>query len=290
MKEEEKKNNIFAIIIFLIILILLGIFLYARYVGTKGLIVKEYKIGSENLPASFNGLKIAHFSDFHLGKTTDIEDIEKLVNKINILKPDLIFFTGDLISLNKNITSKEENKIIELLSKLEATVGKYSIKGDIDYDTKSFDNIMLSSNFIVLENSFELIYSNGLTPIFLGGISSPMKKNIDLESTFSYFSSEEELYKATYKIILTHEGDIIKDILKYDQNIDLILGGNSLNGSIVIPYYGQLFLPKGSNHFYAPYYEENQTKIFISSGVGTYKYKLRLFNKPSFNFYRFKSL
>lgn len=290
MKEEEKKNNIFAIIIFLILLILLGIFLYARYIGTKGLIVKEYKIESENLPASFNGFKIIHFSDFLFGKTTDIEDLENLVNKINILKPDLIFFTGDLISLDKNITSEEENKIIELLSKLEATVGKYSIKGDIDYDTKSFDNIMTSSNFIILENNFELIYSNGLTPIFLGGVSSPIKKDVDLESTFSYFSSEEELYKATYKIILTHEGNIIKDILKYDQSIDLILGGNSLNGSVVIPYYGQLFLPKGSTHYYAPYYEEGQTKIFISSGIGTYKHKLRLFNKPSFNFYRFKSL
>ncbi len=291
MKEDEKKNNVFAIIAFFIVVIFLGIFSYARYVGTKGLVVKEYKIESTNLPDSFNGFKLVHFSDFHLGRTTVIEDLEKLVNQMNILKPDLIVFTGDLIASNKNITSEEESKMIELLSSLEFTVGKYAVKGNTDYDTKEFDKIMYDSNFNVLENSFDLIYSKGLTPIFLGGVSSPMKKDVNLETVFSYFSStEEELYKASYKIILTHEGDVTTDILKYDSTVDLILGGNSLNGSVVIPYYGQLFLPKGSQQYYAPHYEVGKTQIFISSGLGTDTHKFRLFNKPSFNFYRFKSL
>ncbi len=290
MKEKENKNNIFAIIIFIIILIFLGIFLYARYIGTNGLIVKEYKIESENLPASFNGIKLVHFSDFHLGRTTTIEDLEEMINQVNILKPDLIIFTGDLISSYKNVTEEEKSKIIEILNDLEFTIGKYAIKGNVDYN-ETFDNIMSNSNFIVLENNFELIYSNGLTPIFLGGISSPIKKDINLETVFSYFSSiEEELYKANYKIILTHEGDVIEDIIKYDSTVDLILGGHSLNGSVIIPYYGQLFLPDGSRNYYAPYYKVNQTQIFISSGIGTDKHKFRLFNKPSFNFYRFKSL
>lgn len=291
MKEETKKTNIFGIIIFLLIIIILGIFLFSRYVGTKGLIIKEYKIESKDLPSSFNGIKIVQFSDIYLGNTTTIDDIKSMVEKINILKPDLVFFTGNLLSVNKMITSEEKSEIIEAFNNIYNTLGKYAVKGNLDYDKSDITDILTTSNFKLLDNSFELVYSNGLTPIFLGGISSYLKKDVNLDSVFSYYSSEEEvLYKANYKIILTHEGDVIDDILKYNSKINLILSSNSLNGLIVIPYYGQIFIPEGSKKYYAPYYKKDNTEIYVSSGIGTDDHKFRLFNKPSFNFFRLKSL
>ena len=77
-----KKN----IIIITIIIFLISSFLYvwARYVETKGLNVKEYKI-STNISDNFNGLKIVHFSDLHYSSTVNKSELKKIVDKIRFL-------------------------------------------------------------------------------------------------------------------------------------------------------------------------------------------------------------
>ena len=43
------------------------------------------------------------------------------------------------------------------------------------------------------------------------------------------------------------------------------------------------------NKYFLDYYDKDNIKLYVSSGIGTKKYNMRLFNKPSFNFYRLKS-
>ena len=65
---------------FFIIVLFTSIFLYSKYLGTKGLKVKEYSIINSNIPESFYGLKIIHISDIHYKVTTTKSDLEKIVN------------------------------------------------------------------------------------------------------------------------------------------------------------------------------------------------------------------
>ena len=92
-----------------------------------------------------------------------------------------------------------------------------------------------------------------------------------------------------YKILLTHFPDNIDTILNTNNNINLILSGHSLNGSINIPYLKKLFLPPNAKKYYEPYYKINNTNIYISNGIGVDKINFRLFNHPSINFYRIKN-
>jgi predicted MPP superfamily phosphohydrolase len=292
LKEENvKKNNLFIVIIFFLIVIFLLLFLYARKSATKGLIVKEYKVESSVLPTYFSGLKIVHFSDIYYDSTVNLSDIKHLVEKINVLKPDLIFFTGDLFKKNKKIKEEEINSITEIIGKLDAKLGKYAIKGDLDYNIETYNQIMESSGFKVLENSYELIYNEGLEPMFLCGLGSKLKESHDISKCYEYYAANENNEnKAKYKIFLIHEGDSAVDVISTDPEVNLILGGNSLGGLVNIPYYGELFIPEGSQKYYSSHYKENNTEIYISSGLGTDEKRVRLFNKPSFNFYRLKSL
>ena len=60
-KDVEKKDKHILLNIFIILfLILIVCFLYARYISTTGLIVKEYKVSSNKIPENFNGVKIVH--------------------------------------------------------------------------------------------------------------------------------------------------------------------------------------------------------------------------------------
>jgi predicted MPP superfamily phosphohydrolase len=91
-------------------------------------VVKE-KIKINNLPSSFNGMKIVQISDMHLGSWALEKPLEQAVAMINEMKPDLILFTGDLV----NFSTKEAFRFENTLSKLEARLGIYSILGNHDY-------------------------------------------------------------------------------------------------------------------------------------------------------------
>jgi hypothetical protein len=201
------------------------------------------------------------------------------------LKPDIIVFTGDLVAKNKKISSKEIDFLSESLGKMDASIGKYAIKGDSDYSLNSFEDIMNSSNFTILSNSYEEVYYKDDNNIYIVGFPSMEKDTIDLEEAFKFYNDENR----KFILVLVHEGNTISKIDSSTYEVDLILGGHSLNGSVIIPYYGSLFIPDDSSKYYAPEYEKGITKVFISSGIGTNEYPYRFMNKPSFNLIRLKS-
>lgn len=284
--EEEKKRHFFLNLLIIFILLLIGLYLYARFYEPRNLKVKEYRISSKELPTSFSGIKIVHISDIYFGNTTHIENLDKVVEKINILKPDLVLFTGNLFGNN----IKKAESVTKSLSKIDSTLGKYAVKGNKDY-VLEFDTIMESSGFKILKNEYELIYNEGLTPIFICGLNSSLKEEVNLNNCLNYYKDKvEDLYTPKYKIFMVHEGDTSNKILDSDIEVNLILSGNSLNGTINIPYYGPLIIPKGSKEYFSPHYKRENTEIYISSGIGTDKYPYRLFNPSSFNLYRLKSL
>ena len=94
-------------IIFLVILIIATLFILLRYIGNMGIKVKEYKIINNNI-GNFYGLKIVHVTDLHYGMTNE-KKLKKLVKEINLTKPDIVLFTGDLVDKNT-----EYNKEIDL--------------------------------------------------------------------------------------------------------------------------------------------------------------------------------
>lgn len=272
---EPKKKHIFRKIFFVLLLIIILIVIYARYVGTSGLIIKEYSLNN-GIPKSFSGLKIAHFSDVHYGRTTNFEDFKKLINEINLTKPDIIIFTGDFIDKDINASKDEITKIKDELSKLESTYGKYYVSGNHDIKLKNYNEIFDFAGFINLDDKYDIIYSKNNDSILITGISY----NSDLKYL-------EELYKQnlpSYKINIMHTPDTYNDIKKYNYN--LVLAGHSHNGQINIPFYGAIYTPKGAKDYYKPYYKLENTDFYISSGIGTSNYNFRLFNRPSFNLYR----
>ena len=273
-------------------LIILGIgllvFLYALFIGSKGLKVKEYKIEVENLTKEYHGLKIAHISDIHYDESLNKNELEKIKDAINLLKPDIIVFTGDIVTFNLNQEQIEE--VSKIMSEMKATIGKYAIKGNHDYDFKKWELLFENSGFINLNDTYEVIYKNESTPIVISGISTNLygTKNIKdkIEPIYTYLNSfgENNINEPIYSILLLHEPDFIEEI---DYNkFDLVLSGHSHNGQVRLPFIGAIYTPVGSKKYYDEYYRIDNTDLYISSGIGTTYLNVRLFNKPSFNFYR----
>lgn len=284
-KEEKKSGKLLSIFLFLIIIVV-TIFLYAKYRGIKGLIVKEYRVESEILTSNFSGLKIVHFSDLLYKSTVDKDDVKNLVNRINELKPDIVVFTGDLINKNAKITNEDIEFLETELESISAKIGKYAVYGDEDYSVESYKTIMEKGKFKILNNSYDEIFYKNNDSMFIVGLPSSLKEEVKLEEAFNFYKEDE---KRKYIIVLVHDGKTIKFLDESTYEVDLVLGGHSLNGSIVIPYYGGIFIDDGSYKYYQEHYSKGITNIYISSGIGTNKYPYRIFNKPSFNLYRLKA-
>ncbi len=252
------------------------IFLYGMFFETKKLIVKEYKVTNEKV-ASNHGLKVVHLSDIHYGFSFTNIELNNLINKINELEPDIIFFTGDLVDDGADI---DEDELINSLNNLKANLGKYYISGNHDLKD-NIDDIYFKSNFINLNNDYKILYHN--EPFIISGISSLSSSGSITEKTDS-FDTNITQYENLYSILLIHEPDIVNEI--NTDNYDLILAGHSHGGQVRIPLLGKLYTPVGAKDYYDEYYKLNSTDLYISSGVGTTSIDVRLFNKPSLNLYR----
>ena len=248
-----KKKIIIASIIF--VLLIISTILYSHFIGTKGLIINEYQVVNEKLPESFNGLKIVHFSDMYYGTTFKEKDLKKLVKKINEYNPDIVVFSGNLVS---NEAIKTE-KVINELNKIEAKLGSFYVSGNKDNDKSSM--ILNKTNFINLDNTNKLIYYKGNNPINLIGYGK------EVVNEFDY-----------YTILFTHDPENSKKI-----NSNLVLAGKTMGGLIRLPIKRDIF---GDNSYKTNYIKEKNKDIYISYGLGTNEFEFRLFNHPSINVYR----
>ena len=266
-----------------VILILIGIILYARFIGTMGFDTKEYTIYDDELPSGFDGIKIVHFSDLHYNRAINNAKVDKIIEEINFINADIVVFTGDLIDKDMNLNDSDFEYLTNAFKKINAKYGKFSILGNHDYD--EMDKVLSvfnNSGFKYLENSYEIIYNDKNEKIFIGGIGNVSYNLDNIDKTMEYFNSNDDI---DYKVVLLHEPDISDKIVE-DYNVSLILAGHSHNGQVRLPIIGALYTPPGSKQYYDEHYIIDGTNLYISSGIGVSTINYRFWNRPSINFYR----
>lgn len=264
-------------VLIIIVIILLLLFLYGHFVEPNLLKVEEYNITSESIASSFDGFKIIHFSDLLYNENSNEKQLSQIITKINEQNPDIIIFTGDLISQDYKLNDKEEENLISFLSKLDCTLYKYAVIGDNDEkNIDTYKTILDKANFKLLNDNYEYIFYKDNNPIKLIGLTNA--NNLD------ELLKNEKNITPIYTIMATHIPDTIKDI-KLD-NIDLGLAGHYLGGYLTIPFYGSIINKDGAKYYHNNYYIKDNTSIYISNGLGNNKFAFRLFNKAKINLYR----
>ena len=280
IEKEERNEKIKKItkktlwIVIPTIIVFIVIFIILRFIGNIGINVREYAVYKDNLPSEFEGFKIVQFSDIHYNNSSSISTIKKLVNIINKTKPDIVIFTGDLIDSDYQIDDPTLETIMNEFNNINATIGKYAIKGEEDKDlfNKVFDN----SNFKILENTVEKIY--------LGNSS------IDLLTVDETYTKDmiKGYNEESFTISIIHKPDLTDRIMN-DFKTELIFAGHSHNGQIVLPLIGALMRKEGAKKYPSSHYTIKNTDLYVSGGLGNSKYNFRLFNHPSINFYRLRT-
>ena len=201
----------------------------------------EFKIIRENikfphLPDEFTGFKIVQISDMHLGSWASKKPLQRAVDMINELDPDLILFTGDLV----NYATNEAIGYEDVLSQLRAKNGVYAILGNHDYGNyvtwpskeAKQENMEQLYNFFddvgwkLLNNENEIIEKASGKLALIGvenwGANPRFPKYGDLDKAI--LGSED----ADIKILMTHDpSHWEKVVVPGNYDIDLSLSGHT---------------------------------------------------------------
>lgn len=97
--------------------------------------VKHIDLILPNLPKSFDGITIAQISDIHAGSLYHQTAVKRGVDMLLAQKPDIIFFTGDLV----NDFASEMEDYLSIFNKIKAPLGTFSILGNHDYGEYHFN-------------------------------------------------------------------------------------------------------------------------------------------------------
>jgi len=266
------KRIIINIIKWLIILsiVVAGMVIYSFKIEPKRLVTKEYEL--ELTSGGESSLRVVQFSDVHLGPNYSLEQLEKLVVKINGLQPDVIAFTGDLMDVPSQF--EDRSKISAILGKLSSKYGNYAVWGNHDRGgggVKFYEDIMNTSGFKLLTNESSTIELENGKVVNIIGLDEAMLGNPDIPKAYSGTSNQG------MNLLILHQPDLIEDV-GYD-NIDVALAGHSHGGQVDVPLIGPIYTPPLAEKYTKGLYELGIHKyLYVNSGIGTTRIPVRFWN------------
>ena len=248
--------------------------------------VKKIKLTLKNLPEEFEGLKIVQISDIHTGSFLDTTHLQEAFDLILAQKPDIIFFTGDLV----NDVASETIGFEDVYKRLKAPLGVFSTLGNHDYgDYTTWENteakkanleqlkrVHKEAGWKLLMNENHLIERNGQQLAIIG------IENWGANLRFPKYGKLDQAVvgteNAAVKLLLSHdpshwEGDVIP---KYP-NIDVMFAGHTHGMQFGVEIPGFKWSP--AQYFYkqwAGLYENGKQQLYVNRGLGFIGYPGRV--------------
>jgi hypothetical protein len=217
------------------------------------------ELSVDGLPVRLDGLRIAHLSDFHLGRPSrGAVAVRRAVAWVRQRRPDLVVVTGDLLS-----HPRARGTLDELLAGLDAHVvlGNHDVAVTRDPFSKPAELTGLPATLLLDESRTVRVRGEHVQ---IAGVAPRLNA-----------APPEPDRTVGMRILLSHYPTLRAD------GYQLVLSGHMHAGQIVFPYPGgKLRLA----HLRAPLtegvYRERGVALHVSPGLGTTFLPFRFFARP----------
>ena len=254
--------------------------IYSMYLALKRpeVIKTEIKI-KNNLPKSINKLRCVVLSDIHVSGLIGKKRMEKLAQDVNVLNPDIIFITGDLMDGSLNQLKKE----IAPLGTLIAKYGIYYITGNHEYYSGPQNwkqHFSDKFRWKVISNSSHTVRVNDLFINILGIEDRhwlsyekiPRKLDKRLQQAVHHLEQHGASKDHTLNILLAHQPKDAK-LLEQFPFIDLQISGHTHGGQI---WPLQYIVKKDQKYVRGLYQINERQQIYVNQGTGFWGPPMRL--------------
>ena len=303
-KKTFKAIRLFAFGMVFVCLAAAVILVLGNYVGNRNFRETFYNVSSIKVDSN---LRVIQLSDLHTASFG--KDNEKLLERIEALKPDIIICTGDMVNSAKNDLSFAK----DLGGKLSKIAPSYYVYGNNEVETiydiplnekeldkkfgfnkdnrdetallkikDTFEEELEKAGIKVLKNEKDTIKVKTMTVDVYGVLNS------NPSSFWSY--SEKAFLNYVYentdnvKITAVHEPFIFQDFTPEYWG-DLLVCGHTHGGMVRVPIFGPLYteedglLPERNGRFVYGRYDAAGSPLIVSSGLDNSSV-LRINNQP----------
>jgi predicted MPP superfamily phosphohydrolase len=262
-----------------ILLFLGGTGFYAVEIEPNTLSVTRINIVNKQVKQSFNGLKIVQFSDTHLGPDFTVDQLQALVDRIHLLQPDIVVFTGDLMDQYNEYGSQNREQAQKVLASIKAPLGKFAVYGNHDRGgggNRVYKRYMEGAGFIVLVNEVHTLTSAAGEKLTLAGLDDFLLGKPQIKHTLQSLRTED------FNLLLVHEPDTADRFTDYP--VDLQLSGHSHGGQFRIPFLKPMITTSLADTYIEGKYtlqgKMRPLTLYVNRGIGTTRLPLRLFARP----------
>lgn len=252
-----------------------GLALYSGEIERHWVEVSHRDVYLPGLSAAFDGIRIAQISDIHMDEFTEPFFLRHVIDRINQIKPDAIFITGDFVTstmvMDVGTTRFARGaawQCANILNGLEckalyASLGNH----DINVGAKQVSAALVANGITVLRNAC-LPIERGGGRIWLAGLDDPLEgnPNPDLAIPASIRNKPNEPV-----VLLCHAPDYADHLLTQPagQAVALMLSGHSHGGQIRLPLLGALVLPPLARKYVKGWFQLGRMQLHVNRGIGT---------------------
>jgi hypothetical protein len=204
------------------LLISLGVNTYG-YFEAKNIRIENITIKSAKIPESSSKIRIVQISDVHIGLIVRNERLQRMVEELKKLEPDVVVSTGDLVDGQLNNLEGPT----ALLREIHPRLGKFAITGNHEFyaGIRQSVDFMRDTGFVVLRG--EGVNVAGV--INIAGVDDPAGARYGLSSGVSEHLMLSILSGKYFTLLLKHQPVVNGAVSGL---FDLQLSGHTHGGQI----------------------------------------------------------
>lgn len=268
------------------------LFIYSIFVTRTDYNIKEVKLHYDNLPAGFDGYRIAFISDIHIGTMLDaeseLEDIFRMVNEAGV---DAVLFGGDMVNVHH---SEVDGNIMNMFSSLKPRDGVFMVLGnhdtgaymknsteaERDSNMDSLKHKMQRAGWVVLRDCTAYIH-RGVNSIAITGIDFneqllKYKHSLDAVNGVDLSHIYNNVDDSVFNITISHLPQLWHSLCNNGYS-DLTLSGH------IHAMQMKIFSFSPARLMYKEWsglYENENGKLYINDGIGCVGYLARFGARP----------
>ncbi|OOM78520.1 putative metallophosphoesterase [Clostridium puniceum] len=262
-REILKKVYLNGVSVFIIVFIIVGFGIW----NAQNKVVTNYEVNIEKKAGEIKSLNVVMISDVHMGIGIKENGVDKMVDSINELNPDIVLFCGDIFDENTSTTLKEYSR--EVFKKIKSKYGVYDITGNHEYgagDLSETISYFKDGNVKFLQDEQIEVADS----FYVVGRNDPASKRITGEGMKPLAEILKDVDKSFPIIVLNHRPEQLDEAEV--ENVDLQLSGHTHKGQI---FPGNLVTGYLNEKDYG-YLKKDNFNLIVSSGYGTWGPPIRI--------------
>lgn len=249
----------------------LAISAWGVFIRRRWLHVEHHDLAIAGLPKAFDGYRIAHVSDLHVGALSSLSLHARTERAIQEANVDVVLATGDYVTNGVAF----HDAIADLLARFSSKDGTYASMGNHDYfgEGEPLLSKLRARGITVLRNESTTL-TRGEQQIALAGIDDTWTRRADLEQTLAHIPA------GMPTILLAHDPALFVESAK--RGVALTLSGHTHGGQVAMPFLAKFIsLSHLAHTFHQGIYRADGSTLYVHPGLGTTGPPVRLGVPPT---------